>query len=248
MLNLYVTNHFYRHCIVEANINADGNQQEDLANCVAEVSNNIFSPGHKLLVIFPIAEQTQRMGEFDTCWRPVDNEYVRNTHRDLKNETTPFMHYIENYCYTPPYYKFITQVEKVHDDILTKLHSLNKWPILLNPAFDVNEYHYDDIGSYIIILNFKNSDRNHVLHQLHEAKLYIEQNNLEISGKFVYIIAGEIITDKYLRILTLAADTFEQTRVIIAPTKNSEKTKILVKVYDTKPYVENWYGLETSWI
>jgi hypothetical protein len=71
--------HLVLFCMVEANINADGNQQEDLANCVAEVSNNIFSPGDTLLVIYPIVEQTQRMGEYDTCWRPVDNEYVRNT-------------------------------------------------------------------------------------------------------------------------------------------------------------------------
>ena len=232
---------------VFAVVNTTEDNYKDLINCVGEVSRNIFKEGEVLLVVFPIIEQLIVLKNYDACFQELVYESFNNSYCDIVNDLKSLTKYSENHCDILLPSQSITQVRRIHDSILRKLHSLNKWPIILNPVFAEYEYHFSEINSYVIILHFSKKEPDGVRKQLYRVINYINLNNLDLKGTFLLVITGDPVPKNIFQEMKILADMLEPINILIANTISGE-IRLAVDIHEYKPYyLHNTYSLSTTW-
>ena len=228
---------------VSATFHYPEEEYEEFASCVGEVSKNIFRAREDLIVLFPIISDTT--DSYGTCMTQVNAAAKKSSHCSIENISVALFHYTEHSCHAHTEYKSITRAEKIHDFILSELHKLSKWSIVLPPNDRHHSYLYSDIESYILIFYFENNNPEGLIDQFHLARKSMMFNEFNEKGTFLLVITGDIIPEKFLTRLKGYSDIFLDTVVTIHRNSLRGKIAVDVQVREYSPFLMKVYTFIT---
>ena len=215
----------------------DDKYNDEFATCVAEVSNNLFSPQEVLVVLLPIVTPRPYLDINDTCYRYINFPSTDNPYCSPGKLLLPLLHYIENYCPPEREYTSIRPCKTIHDLVLSKLHKFGKWPIVLHPVHNYYDDFYGANGAYILIFDFEKNTLNEIKEQIHHAQHYIIDHSINGRYKVVIVISGDIPFGFDSANFGNILDPREETIVTVTRKSFRERVAVELHVYEYIPYM-----------